>query len=199
MDWKLDAAGRQKRWEEFGPYGANTYKGEQLYYDADGRDAKRGDLTKTRIGGVWGSWNEVPSYKLYSSVTGKEVQSLTSSGSHYRTHVYVDDMRIADERNGRGQIFIQEDVGNNAHLGKIWRYSIANDTLNLVAEHDSSRFITGAPDFLTQDEESSGIIDVSELLGEGWFLMDVQAHYSIAGELVEGGQLLALHYPPGNK
>lgn len=39
MDWKFDATGRQKRWEEFGPYGANTYKGEQLYYDADGRDA----------------------------------------------------------------------------------------------------------------------------------------------------------------
>jgi hypothetical protein len=27
----------------------------------------------------------------------------------------------------------------------------------------------------------------------------VQAHYSLGGELVEGGQLLALHYPPGKK
>jgi hypothetical protein len=53
--------------------------------------------------------------------------------------------------------------------------------------------------FLTQDEESSGIIDASDILGEGWFLLDVQAHYSLAGELVEGGQLLALHYPPGRK
>jgi len=101
--------------------------------------------------------------------------------------------------NGRGQVLIQEDVGNNAHIGKIWRYSIAQDTLNLVAEHDPDRFAPGAPDFLTQDEESSGIIDVSDILGEGWFLLDVQAHYSIAGELVEGGQLLALHYPPGKK
>jgi hypothetical protein len=101
--------------------------------------------------------------------------------------------------NKRGQIMIQEDVGNNAHIGKIWRYSIAEDSLNLTAEHDAARFITGAPDFLTQDEESSGIIDVSDILGEGWFLLDVQAHYSLGGELVEGGQLLALHYPPGKK
>ncbi len=101
--------------------------------------------------------------------------------------------------NKRGQIMIQEDVGNNAHIGKVWRYSIAKDTLNLTAEHDPARFITGAPDFLTQDEESSGIIDVSDILGEGWFLLDVQAHYSLGGELVEGGQLLALHYPPGKK
>lgn len=99
----------------------------------------------------------------------------------------------------RGQVLIQEDVGNNAHIGKVWRYSLANDTLNLVAEHDADRFLLGAPDFLTQDEESSGIIDVSDILGEGWFLLDVQAHYGIAGELVEGGQLLALHYPPGKK
>ena len=101
--------------------------------------------------------------------------------------------------NGRGQVFIQEDVGNNAHIGKIWRYNIVNDTLNLVAEHDPARFAPGAPDFLTQDEESSGIIDVSDILGEGWFLLDVQAHYGISGELVEGGQLLALHYPAGRK
>ncbi|HEV8592215.1 MAG TPA: hypothetical protein VGQ55_08935, partial [Pyrinomonadaceae bacterium] len=99
----------------------------------------------------------------------------------------------------RGQIMIQEDVGNNAHLGKIWRYSIANDTLNPLAEHDSNLFLSGSPDFLTQDEESSGIIDLSDILGEGWFLLDVQAHYGISGELVEGGQLIALHYPPGKK
>jgi len=99
----------------------------------------------------------------------------------------------------RGQVVALEDVGNNAHIGKVWRYSIAGNTLNPVAEHDPLRFASGAPNFLTQDEETSGIIDVSDILGEGWFLLDVQAHYSISGELVEGGQLLALHYPPGTK
>ena len=97
----------------------------------------------------------------------------------------------------RGQVVIQEDPGNQAYIAKIWRYSIENDTLNLIAEHDENRFLPGGFEFLTQDEESSGIIDLSDILGEGWFLLDVQAHYSLAGELVEGGQLLALHYPPG--
>lgn len=99
----------------------------------------------------------------------------------------------------RGRIMVQEDVGNNPHIGKIWAYSIANDSLSAVGEHDSSLFLSGSPDFLTQDEESSGIIDVSDILGDGWFLLDVQAHYGIPGELVQGGQLLALHYPPGKK
>jgi hypothetical protein len=50
-----------------------------------------------------------------------------------------------------------------------------------------------APGFLTQDEESSGIIPLDKILGQGWYLADVQAHYPIPGELVEGGQLLLIH------
>jgi len=57
----------------------------------------------------------------------------------------------------------------------------------------------GAMNFLTQDEESSGIIDASSILGEGWYLLVQQAHYATDTELVEGGQLLALHIPPGTK
>jgi len=103
----------------------------------------------------------------------------------------------------RGSIFLQEDVGSQAHLGKIWRYSIAKDTLELVAQHDSARFgdigIPATPPF-NQDEESSGIIPVYDILGEGWFLCDVQAHYSPGdAELVEGGQLVAIHFPPGQE
>ena len=88
------------------------------------------------------------------------------------------------------------------HLGKIWQYNIATDKLTEVAQHDPARFgDIGIPATApyNQDEESSGIIDVSSILGEGWYLLDVQAHYAIAGELVEGGQLLALHIPPGKK
>ncbi|HEX5655731.1 MAG TPA: hypothetical protein VFX59_00990, partial [Polyangiales bacterium] len=57
---------------------------------------------------------------------------------------------------------------------------------------------TGAPGFLTQDEEASGIIDASALLGNGWYLLDTQAHYNIGdAELVEGGQFQAL-FDPGS-
>jgi hypothetical protein len=98
--------------------------------------------------------------------------------------------------NARGQVLIQEDVGNNERLGKVWLYDPASDTLTEVAHHDESRFLAGAPGFLTQDEESSGIVP-APFLGEGWYLLDVQAHYALGGELVEGGQLLALHVPAG--
>jgi hypothetical protein len=105
----------------------------------------------------------------------------------------------------RGQIFLQEDPGvpNIApdHLAVIWRYTIATDLLTAVARHDPARFVEGAPEFLkTQDEESSGIIDVSDILGTGWFLLTVQAPHSVGDpELVAGGQLLALHVPPGQQ
>ena len=42
-------------------------------------------------------------------------------------------------------------------------------------------------------------VDASSILGDGWYLLDVQAHYATDAELVEGGQLLALHYPGGRK
>lgn len=99
--------------------------------------------------------------------------------------------------NDRGQIVIQEDPGNQPHIAKIWLYEIAKDQLTEVAHHDPDRFAPGAPNFLTQDEESSGVIDASAILGEGWYLLDQQAHYATDAELVEGGQLLALHIPPG--
>ncbi|BAY21903.1 5'-nucleotidase/2',3'-cyclic phosphodiesterase [Calothrix sp. NIES-2100] len=94
-----------------------------------------------------------------------------------------------------GHILLQEDVGNNAHIGKIWQYDIATDTLTQVAQHDPARFLSGGANFLTQDEESSGIIDAQDILGPGWFLLDVQAHYGISGEVVEGGQLLSFFNP----
>ena len=92
------------------------------------------------------------------------------------------------------KLFLQEDVGNQAHIGKIWVYDIATDALSLVAEHDSTRFVTGGANFLTQDEESSGIIDVSSILGANTFLFVDQAHYTtgISTDVVEGGQLLTI-------
>jgi hypothetical protein len=95
-----------------------------------------------------------------------------------------------------GKVVLCEDVGNNAHLGKVWQYDPATDKLSQLAEHDPSRFLTGGSAFLTQDEESSGVIDVSHILGnagEKVYLIDTQAHFPVAGEQVEGGQLQLIH------
>ncbi len=92
----------------------------------------------------------------------------------------------------QGHVLIQEDVGNNAHIGRILKYDINSDALSTVAYHDSTRFLSGGANFLTQDEEASGIIDMKDILGKGKFLLDVQAHYATNATLVEGGQLLQL-------
>jgi len=91
-----------------------------------------------------------------------------------------------------GKIYLQEDPGNNVHIAKIWQYDIASDSIKLVAEHDSKRFIQGGAEYLTQDEESSGIIDMSDILGKGKFLLVDQVHASLGGELVEMGQMLVI-------
>lgn len=95
-----------------------------------------------------------------------------------------------------GRILLQEDVGNNARLGKVWLYDIDSGGFVEVAAHSADYFTSGGPNFLTIDEESSGIIDASQLLGDGWFLLDVQAHHALGGELVEGGQLVAMYVDP---
>jgi hypothetical protein len=101
--------------------------------------------------------------------------------------------------NNRGQVLLQEDPGNNPYIARVWRYYPDSDTLTEIAHHDPDRFAPGGSRFLTMDEESSGIIP-APFLGESWYLADVQAHYPIADpELVEGGQLLAIHVPPGRK
>src|SRR5262245_18015916 len=90
---------------------------------------------------------------------------------------------------------MDEDTGNAAHNAKVWMYDIATDTLLPLAEHDPARFgDVGVPPTapFTADEESSGILDVSDILGPGNYLVDVQAHYPNGPVLVEGGQLLLL-------
>jgi Ca2+-binding RTX toxin-like protein len=101
-----------------------------------------------------------------------------------------------------GRVWLQEDVGNNARLGKTWVYDPGSDRLFEAGQHDPARFTSGAPGFLTQDEEASGIIDVTAMFGDAdtqAFLVDVQAHYAFGAsgsanrtELVQGGQLLLM-------
>jgi hypothetical protein len=90
-----------------------------------------------------------------------------------------------------------EDVGNQTHVGKVWLYDAVTAALTQIAQHHPDRFLAGGSTFLTQDEESSGVIP-APFLGEGGYLLDVQAHYANPHpELVEGGQLLLLQVPPG--
>ncbi|MBA2612494.1 MAG: choice-of-anchor D domain-containing protein [Bacteroidetes bacterium] len=96
-----------------------------------------------------------------------------------------------------GHIMLLEDVGNNSHNGIVFQYDIATDVLTQYAQHDPARFVTAGPSFLTQDEETSGVIDVQSVLGPGMFLIVDQAHftYTTTPDVVEGGQILAFYNP----
>ena len=99
-----------------------------------------------------------------------------------------------------GRIVMDEDPGNNSRISKIWLYQVGTGELIQVAEHNPKFFdstVMNNSSFITQDEESSGIIDARHILGDGWFLLDVQVHNTSSDpELVEGGQLLAMFIDP---
>ena len=60
-----------------------------------------------------------------------------------------------------GNVLIQEDPGNNAHLARIVSYRISDGKVGTIAQFKSEYFTSTGASFITQDEESSGIIDVT--------------------------------------
>ena len=105
-----------------------------------------------------------------------------------------------------GRVILQEDPGNQDHSARIWVYEIGSKRLYEVAKFDPALFgdrVAGvtksatAP--FTKDDESSGVIDASEMLGPGWFLVAAQAHGTSSPlntpEMIEGGQLAAVYIP----
>jgi len=95
-----------------------------------------------------------------------------------------------------GHLLIQEDPGSNDHLARIVAYRIEDGARGVVAEFDPARFSAGGSDFMTIDEESSGIIDVEDSFGQKSFLFDAQVHtadgLSNPTRQVQHGQLMLL-------
>jgi hypothetical protein len=139
-------------------------------------------------GGLWRlSFKDLEHPELGGSLT------LLLDGSEAPFLNKPDNMTIDD----RGNLLLQEDPGNNASVARIVAYRIADGAVGVVAQFDPARFsapATGQPSFITQDEESSGILDVSGLLGRpGTFVFDAQVHKANPDpELVEEGQLLTM-------
>jgi len=105
----------------------------------------------------------------------------------------LDNMTVTDKG---GQLLLQEDPGNNRYLARVYSYNTRTDRVTPILEHDPARFLAGASGFLTEDEESSGVIDVSSLLGQGTYLLTTQVHTAHPyPELVEYGQLQLARVP----
>ena len=92
-------------------------------------------------------------------------------------------------------LILQEDPGNAPHNASVWSYNLANDSLTKIFTHDAALFggVSGGAvvaGSITADEESSGVIDMSAILGYDSYLMVTQNHAKNVNPLVvEGGQL----------
>jgi hypothetical protein len=131
------------------------------------------------------------------------VDSASLTGTDGRAAQTFDNIIV----NKNGRVLIQEDPGGNAYIAKTW---IVDPKKPLEAiqifESDRNRFSAGPPLGLTVDEESSGIIEVTDLVrAASWFEKDrryylgvMQAHYSTGPALVEGGQFFLMSSPDKN-
>jgi hypothetical protein len=111
----------------------------------------------------------------------------------------LDNMTVTDD----GLLVLQEDPGDDPpYLARIYLLNprAKEPQATPLAQHDPALFNPGG---LTINEESSGVIDVTHLLGtkkQRAFLLDVQLHdappkgESKAGEIVDGGQLLLMRH-----
>lgn len=61
-----------------------------------------------------------------------------------------------------GNILIQEDPGNNALRARVVSYRLSDGKLAVVTQFKSQYFDPTSASLITQDEESSGIVDVTE-------------------------------------
>jgi predicted ATP-dependent serine protease len=99
---------------------------------------------------------------------------------------------------------VQEDPGENNRLAAIWMYEPAINKTTKLFESNPELFKPGAVDFMTIDEEHSGIVEITSLLQKAsWFdvkrryyLGTTQAHLDHKDtKLVEHGQLWLISGP----
>jgi Bacterial protein of unknown function (DUF839) len=120
--------------------------------------------------------------------------SATMIGTDGQAARSFDNMTV----DGSGRVLIQEDPGGSSYIAKTWRVTPTSPSqAEQILKSDPARFTPGMPGFLTQDEESSGIIEVTDLVkhaawferGRRYYLGDIQVHRALPAPLVEDGQL----------
>lgn len=108
---------------------------------------------------------------------------------------------------GDGKVLVEEDPGDNPHMAAIWNFDPKTGKAEKVLRVAPEAFLDkNSPAFLTQDEENSGIIEITDLVRKApwfeankrYFLGSLQVHAKSSDpELVEGGQLYLITGPSG--
>jgi hypothetical protein len=153
-------------------------------------DNKAGQVGRSR---VW-ALNFVDSANPALGGTIEMLLDGTRANGEYQM---LDNMTVNDD----GTLILQEDVGGNQHNGKMWKFDPVTGDLVKLAGFDQTLFgDVGLAGSITKDEETSGVIDVTEILdrhdGRAYNLFVAQNHaVSNDAETVEGGQLLLLSRP----
>ncbi|CAN5840412.1 hypothetical protein BH11PLA1_BH11PLA1_24420 [soil metagenome] len=150
------------------------------------------DITQPELGG-----------RISMLMDGNDLPGSVAGG--FSAASGVTDIRMMDNIavTQSGHIIIQEDTGNNPRLARMWDYDTAHDSVIEIAVSDPELFTSGVnpAKFLTQDEETSGVIEMRDTIAPGYIMFDIQAHYApgaagpVRSELVEGGQIMAAFLP----
>jgi len=80
-----------------------------------------------------------------------------------------------------GVVVIQEDPGGNDHVARVVAYRISDGKLATLAKFDSKYFTATGSKYMTNDEESSGVIDVTSMLAKPgdtntYLMLNAQIH-----------------------
>ena len=130
---------------------------------------------------------------------GGTIEALIEGTGMYPKAIEMgDNLTVVNTLQGGTRVIITEDPGNHPHNARTLMYDVATDTTTLILESDPARFGrvgVAATSPFNVDEENSGVFEATETLGRGWFIQNMQAHYSLANPLVEGGQVYAYYAP----
>lgn len=109
-----------------------------------------------------------------------------------------------------GNILIQEDPGNQPIRTRVFAYRISDGKIATLAQFKKEYFEPGQPNFITQDEETSGIFDATKWLKKSatdtnkYYVFVAQVHTNVltarpdlvdqtakdaASKAIEGGQM----------
>jgi hypothetical protein len=139
-------------------------------------------------------------FEIIESSFNQVNNANVTNNNYYKVKISIlldgddgDDLRNPDNiATSKKSIMIQEDLNDYNIIdggvnARVLKYDLTSHKLNPVAIVDQSQDVSHTR---AGEWESSGIIEVFDIFGKGYWLLDIQAH-----TLGEGGQLLLMNIP----